>query len=170
MGRPKLFSREDVLTKAISVFWQKGFAETSLQDLERETGVNKSGLYTEFKNKEDIFLESLRFYLSTRGGDDLLSAQPLGWDNIQRFLQIGQPGHRSNPATSPSSLRASRTPTATPPISPRASSSSRPATTASSSSSSTGCNTNPSGLPPIAKPSLPSAIATTQSTCKQRSA
>ena len=90
MGRPKLFSREDVLTKAISVFWQKGFAETSLQDLERETGVNKSGLYTEFKNKEDIFLESLRFYLSTRGGDKLLSTRPLGWDNIERFLEIGQ--------------------------------------------------------------------------------
>jgi AcrR family transcriptional regulator len=90
MGRPKGFSREEVLTKAIAVFWQKGFAETSLQDLEHATGVNKSGLYTEFKNKEDIFLEGLRFYLQTRGGDEILSAKPQGWDNIQRFLRIGQ--------------------------------------------------------------------------------
>ncbi len=61
MGRPKGFTREDVLLKAISVFWEKGFSDTRLQDLEQATGVNKSGLYSEFKNKEDIFLESLRY-------------------------------------------------------------------------------------------------------------
>lgn len=90
MGRPKLFSREDVLTKAISVFWEKGFAETSVQDLERTTGVNKSGLYAEFKDKKDIFLESLRYYLETRGGDDILAAEPKGWHNIERFLAVAQ--------------------------------------------------------------------------------
>src|SRR5215472_13428858 len=90
MGRPKGFSREEVLTKAIGLFWEKGFAETSLQDLERETGVNKSGLYTEFKDKQDIFLESLRHYLNTRGGDDILASDPKGWDNIERFLRVAQ--------------------------------------------------------------------------------
>jgi len=90
MGRPKLFSREEVLTKAISVFWEKGFAETSVQDLERTTGVNKSGLYAEFKDKKDIFLESLRYYLETRGGDDILAAEPKGWHNIERFLAVAQ--------------------------------------------------------------------------------
>src|SRR5271156_5071554 len=99
MGRPKLLSREDVLSKAISVFWEKGFAETSLQDLERTTGVNKSGLYIEFKDKKDIFLESLRYYLETRGGDDVLAAEPKGWHNIERFLAVAQTcyvvgGHR----------------------------------------------------------------------------
>ena len=90
MGRPKGFSREEVLTKAIGLFWEKGFAETSLQDLERETGVNKSGLYTEFKDKQDIFLKSLRHYLNTRGGDDILASDPKGWDNIERFLRVAQ--------------------------------------------------------------------------------
>jgi AcrR family transcriptional regulator len=90
MGRPKGFSRESVLEKTISIFWQKGFADTTLQDIEHATGVNKSGLYSEFKNKEDLFLASLRHYLQFRGGDEILSAQPLGWGNIQRFLEIGQ--------------------------------------------------------------------------------
>jgi AcrR family transcriptional regulator len=90
MGRPKSFSRDGVLEKAIPVFWERGFADTSLQDLESATGVNKSGLYSEFKNKEDIFLQSLQHYLQTRGGDDILSAKPKGWNNIQRFLEIGQ--------------------------------------------------------------------------------
>jgi TetR/AcrR family transcriptional regulator, copper-responsive repressor len=89
MGRPKGFTREDVLTKAIALFWEKGLSDTTLQDLERVTGVNKSGLYAEFKNKDDIFLESLRYYLETRGGDDILSMEPKGWDNVRRFLEIG---------------------------------------------------------------------------------
>jgi AcrR family transcriptional regulator len=90
MGRPKLFSREEVLMEAIKVFWEKGFAGTSVEDLERATGVNKSGLYTEFKDKKDIFLESLRYYLETRGGEDILAADPKGWHNIERFLAVAQ--------------------------------------------------------------------------------
>ena len=35
MGRPKNFSREEVLEKAMPVFWTRGFSDTSLQDLER---------------------------------------------------------------------------------------------------------------------------------------
>jgi AcrR family transcriptional regulator len=90
MGRPKLFSREAVLNDAMALFWQKGFADTSLQDIEHATGVNKSGLYTEFKNKEDIFLQSLRHYYADRASTEILSAKPQGWDNIQRFLAVGQ--------------------------------------------------------------------------------
>lgn len=89
MGRPKGFTREEVLVKAISLFWEKGLSSTTLQDLELATGVNKSGLYTEFKDKEDIFLESLRYYLDTRGGEAILSAEPKGWENVRRFLEIG---------------------------------------------------------------------------------
>ena len=39
MGRPKSFSREDVLEKAMPVFWKRGFAATSLQDLEDRKSV-----------------------------------------------------------------------------------------------------------------------------------
>jgi AcrR family transcriptional regulator len=90
MGRPKGFTREEVLMKAIALFWEKGLSDTTLQDLESATGVNKSGLYTEFRDKEDIFLESLRHYLNTRGGDKILSSEPKGWSNVRRFLEIGQ--------------------------------------------------------------------------------
>jgi AcrR family transcriptional regulator len=51
------------------------------------TGVNKSGLYSEFEGKEELFLACLRYYLDRRRGSALLSAKPLGWDNIQRFLE-----------------------------------------------------------------------------------
>jgi TetR/AcrR family transcriptional regulator, copper-responsive repressor len=85
MGRPKNFSKEEVLENAIPVFWKKGFADTSLQDLEKATGVNKSGLYSEFESKEEIFLESLKYYLLHRDSSSL-KQEPLGWQNIRNFL------------------------------------------------------------------------------------
>jgi AcrR family transcriptional regulator len=89
MGRPKNFSREGVLKKALSVFWKHGFADTSLQELERATGVNKSGLYSEFEGKEDLFVQSLQYYLEVQQKRGLLTAEPLGWNNVERFLKLG---------------------------------------------------------------------------------
>jgi AcrR family transcriptional regulator len=89
MGRPKNFSREGVLEKALPVFWKHGFADTSLQDLEKATGVNKSGLYAEVADKGDLYLESLRHYLRKRQQEELLTAEPPGWKNIERFLKLG---------------------------------------------------------------------------------
>jgi AcrR family transcriptional regulator len=87
MGRPRKFSREGVLQKALPVFWKYGFARTTLPDLEAATGVNKSGLYSEFESKEELFLACLRYYLETRTGGAILSSEPLGWTNIQKFLE-----------------------------------------------------------------------------------
>src|SRR3981189_2912521 len=89
MARPKNFSREQVLEKAMPVFWKHGFADTSLQELERATGVNKSGLYTEFRDKEDLFVTCLRHYLESQGKRGLLTKEPLGWKNVETFLKNG---------------------------------------------------------------------------------
>jgi len=89
MGRPKSFSREEVLEKAMPVFWKRGFADTSLQELERATGVNKSGLYTEFRDKEDLFMACLRHYLESQEKRGFLAKEPLGWKNVENFLKNG---------------------------------------------------------------------------------
>ena len=89
MARPRNFSRAGVLEKALPVFWKHGFADASLQELEKATGVNKSGLYAEFSGKEELFLESLRFYLERMPERELLMVEPLGWGNIEQFLKLG---------------------------------------------------------------------------------
>ena len=71
------------------VFWKHGFADTSVQELERATGVNKSGLYTEFRDKEDLFVACLRHYLESQGKRGLLTKKPLGWKNVEIFLKNG---------------------------------------------------------------------------------
>jgi TetR/AcrR family transcriptional regulator, copper-responsive repressor len=88
MARPRNFSREEVLERALPVFWKHGFADTTLQDLEIATGVNKSGLYTEFRDKDDLFLATLRHYIDTSGIKDTLAAKPLGWGNVQNYLKV----------------------------------------------------------------------------------
>lgn len=90
MGRPKGFKREEVLDNAIQLFWRKGFADTSLQDLEKATGVNKSGLYSEFKDKDDLFVECLKHYGKTSTVMEVLTKQPLGRRNLENFLIAGQ--------------------------------------------------------------------------------
>src|SRR5260370_32358256 len=89
MGRPSNFSREEVMEKAMPVFWKHGFSDTSLQQLERATGVNKSGLYSEFRDKEDLFVACLRHYLETQHKRGLLTKEPLGWGNVETFLKHG---------------------------------------------------------------------------------
>ena len=89
MGRPKNFNREGVLEKALPVFWSQGFADATLHELEQATGVNKSGLYAEFEDKGDLFVQSLRHYLENREKEGLLTAEPLGWNNVERFLRLG---------------------------------------------------------------------------------
>jgi TetR/AcrR family transcriptional regulator, copper-responsive repressor len=88
MGRKKNFEREDVLEKSLNVFMKKGFADTSVQDLEKATGVNKSGLYSEFKDKEDLFASALKQYIGRVPLQDLFSQEPLGWGNIEKFLKL----------------------------------------------------------------------------------
>ncbi len=62
---------------------------TSLQELERATGVNKSGLYSEFRDKEDLFVACLRHYLESQQKRGLLTKEPLGWKNVETFLKHG---------------------------------------------------------------------------------
>ncbi|PIP93983.1 MAG: TetR family transcriptional regulator [Bdellovibrio sp. CG12_big_fil_rev_8_21_14_0_65_39_13] len=87
MGRTKCFNREEVLDRAIQVFWRQGFANTSLHDLEQATGVNKSGLYSEFKDKEDLFCQSIKRYKETNLVAEILTKQPLGYENVENFLK-----------------------------------------------------------------------------------
>ncbi len=88
-GVQRTLVENQVLEKAMSVFWKHGFSDTSLQELERATGVNKSGLYTEFRDKEDLFVACLRYYLESQQKRGLLTKKPLGWNNVETFLKNG---------------------------------------------------------------------------------
>ena len=66
MGRPREFDREAALEAAMLVFWRKGFAATSMNDLCDSMGVRSPSLYAAFGSKEALYLEALEHYV--RGG------------------------------------------------------------------------------------------------------
>src|SRR5258707_13616400 len=64
MARAKEFDRDVALRRAIPVFWKKGFARTSTEDLVAAMGIGKQSLYDTFGDKRGLFLEALRTYNS----------------------------------------------------------------------------------------------------------
>ncbi len=62
MSRSTEFDREEIILKAMNLFWKKGYEGTSLKDLTNETGLLKGSLYNSFKSKENLFLLCLDRY------------------------------------------------------------------------------------------------------------
>lgn len=65
MARNREFDPKEALDKAMMVFWQKGYVDTSIDDLVDATGVSRYGLYGEFGSKHGLFLASLDHYQDT---------------------------------------------------------------------------------------------------------
>jgi len=65
MARPCAYDRDDLLRCATQLFWERGFAGTSVDDVVQATGVSRSSLYNAFPDKGALFLAALEHYLET---------------------------------------------------------------------------------------------------------
>ena len=66
MARRKEFEREEVLEKAMDVFWRFGYEGTSMQSLVETMGINRSSLYETFGDKKSLFEAAIAHYEKTR--------------------------------------------------------------------------------------------------------
>jgi len=75
MGRMPTFDRATVVDAARDVFWQRGYAEAGIVELEAATGLTRSSLYNAFGSKRGLFDAVLGAYL-----DDIVRTRlrPLG--------------------------------------------------------------------------------------------
>ncbi|WP_225625800.1 TetR/AcrR family transcriptional regulator [Streptomyces werraensis] len=62
MGRPKQFDPDAAVEHAMDVFWRKGYARTTPQDLVDAIGIGKGSLYNTFGSKHALFEQALRRY------------------------------------------------------------------------------------------------------------
>ena len=63
MARTKAFDTDEVLDRALHIFWQKGYEGTSMQDLVDSMQINRASIYDTFGNKEQLYLSALQRYL-----------------------------------------------------------------------------------------------------------
>ena len=62
MPRVKNYNREEMLDKAMELFWEKGYAATSMQSLVDHLGINRFSIYDSFGDKHSLFLAALDRY------------------------------------------------------------------------------------------------------------
>ena len=62
MPRKKEFDEDELLEKAVNLFWQKGYNATSAQDLVDGLGINRSSLYNAYSDKRTLFKKALTHY------------------------------------------------------------------------------------------------------------
>jgi len=62
--RTKDFDEEEILWKAINLFWGKGYNATSMNDLIDGLGIGRSSIYHAFGDKHNLFVKALELYQS----------------------------------------------------------------------------------------------------------
>ena len=62
MPRPRQFDTEDVLLKAMDLFWRRGYQATSMQNLAACMGLGSGSIYNEFGDKHGLFVRALQHY------------------------------------------------------------------------------------------------------------
>lgn len=90
MARTKDFNEDEVLNKAVCLFWHKGYNGTSMQDLVDNLGISRSSLYDTFGDKHALYIKALERY-QEKGSDqivEILNQNASAKDIIQQLLEL----------------------------------------------------------------------------------
>jgi TetR/AcrR family transcriptional regulator, transcriptional repressor for nem operon len=90
MARQKEFDREAALDRAMTAFWSKGYATTSIEDLVAHMGIQRGSLYGTFGDKRTLFLTALDRYqrVVARELVEALDAPGSGIEAIRQFFRL----------------------------------------------------------------------------------
>jgi AcrR family transcriptional regulator len=89
VGRPRQFDVDDVLARALELFWRKGYRTTTTRDLEADLGITQSSLYHAFGSKAELLDAVLDRYQAAveRSLLEPLRADPDGRAALQTFFR-----------------------------------------------------------------------------------
>jgi len=62
MAGTRQFNEQEMLDKALKLFWAKGYSDTTMKDIAEETGVQRGSLYNAYGDKDVIFLRVFSLY------------------------------------------------------------------------------------------------------------
>lgn len=98
MPRKKQYNEEEVIEKAMHLFWRNGYVNTSTRMLEKAMGINQFSIYSSFGSKQGVFLESLKCYKSKsreiykkleEATNGVQAIKSFFYDSIQTSEEIG---------------------------------------------------------------------------------
>lgn len=90
MARTKDFDEDEVLKKAVILFWQKGYNGTSMQDLVDGLGISRSSLYDTYGDKHTLFIKALENYKESATDKQcyIVSNTSSAKDAIRQLLEL----------------------------------------------------------------------------------
>ena len=69
MPRQREFDPDQTLQTAIELFWEKGYYDSSVDEVVKRSGVAKYGIYGTFGTKRELFIKALAQYAQDRRSD-----------------------------------------------------------------------------------------------------
>ena len=89
MARHKEFDEQEVLGKAVELFWSQGFEATSISDLERQLGLGRQSIYNAFGDKHQLYVKALEQYADRnfRLVQNVLHAPDAGMEAVRRYFE-----------------------------------------------------------------------------------
>jgi AcrR family transcriptional regulator len=88
VGRTQSFETDTVVRAARTLFWQRGYDDAALPDLEAATGLKRSSIYHAFGSKRGLFDAAVESYLDEVVRPRLapLTAETVAPDALERYL------------------------------------------------------------------------------------
>jgi len=84
MARPRSFDRGDVEEALLDVFWARGYARASMEELTAATGILRGSLYAAYAGKEAMFRAAATRYVEQLQA--ALATNKTGLDGVQHVL------------------------------------------------------------------------------------
>lgn len=90
MPRNKQFDEQQVLEKAMELFWKKGYNGTSIQDLVEHLGINRASLYDTYGGKDALFEKTFEYYqqINAQKTKELLAQTPSVKEGLRNLFGL----------------------------------------------------------------------------------
>jgi TetR/AcrR family transcriptional regulator, transcriptional repressor for nem operon len=94
MARTKDFDENEVLNRAMNLFWSRGYNATSMEDLVVGLGISRSSLYDTYTDKHTLFIKALENYQHLGFARMLQTASDPGpaKETVKRLIELATEG------------------------------------------------------------------------------
>jgi TetR/AcrR family transcriptional regulator, transcriptional repressor for nem operon len=91
MARTKDFDESELLTRAMDLFWTRGYNSTSMEDLVNGLGISRSSLYDTYTDKHTLFIKTLENYrqIGQAKIQEIINSTGTVKEKIRKLIELG---------------------------------------------------------------------------------